>query len=151
MATAVERQPQQLAVNEEETRSERLRAYRQKVEQKLRNRLEQLVCLIEKDFRNVQLDMGPRQHYPLPWQSPNWLAVEKRVMSVQRRGGKRKPPPSEETRDVEPLKKPKLEVAEVVGKKGRGRPRQSLPTEPTKRSPGRPRKQPITAGPVKLT
>lgn len=141
------RKRQQREQDEEAMKNERLRMYRQKVEQKLKARLAQLIVQIGTEFSNIHLNLGKPHQFPLPWKSPDWKAVEQRC---QTKDLKRK---SLEGADVETKRpklenesQPKLEVEEVIVKKNRGRPRQKPPQlevqAPLKRKPGRPIKKP---------
>lgn len=143
--------------DEEASKNERLRIYRQKVEQKLKAKLAQLILQVGDEFQDMQLDLGPCHKFPLPWRSPDWSAVEKRCLETRKRRLLNIKPNTVEVKkpkieekppklQVEVVKKSDLNVEEVAAKKSRGRPRQKPPQleaeVPLKRGPGRPAKYP---------
>jgi hypothetical protein len=120
---STKRRQQQEQENDVAMKNERLRIYRQKVEQKLKAKLAQLIVQIGTEFENLHLKFGPCYKFPLPWRSPNWSEVDKRLA---KRNLKRK---LEEPADESP-KKPRLDECEILeskgdlSKKNRGRPTQ---------------------------
>jgi hypothetical protein len=125
-------------------KNESLRIYREKVEKRIRQKVNALIDRTEQAFQKIHLDLGPSHPFPPPWQSPNWTLVEQRCQQRKRKS-------DPQTEDEQ--KKPKLEPPVVI-KKGRGRPRHKPPVlevQVVKKMPGRPRKHlPAVETPVKV-
>jgi hypothetical protein len=119
-----------------EMKNERLRIYRQRVEQKLRARLDNLVDKIGTEFQNIHLNFDQCYQFTSIWKSPDWKAVEERCKEMlKERKRKMNEPKMEEVQ----LKMPKLEI-QIDAKKPRGRPRQMplpIKIQKVKGRPGR--------------
>jgi hypothetical protein len=121
------------AVKQDEDGKESRRIYRQRVEQRLRARLDKLVAKIGTDFQNIHLNLGHRYRFDSLWKSPDWKAVEQRRKEALKER-KRKVSEFSETKAEEvELKMPKLEC-QVEVKKLRSRP---PPIKVEKCRPGR--------------
>lgn len=70
---------EQLNEREEEEARERLRAYRIGVKRKLNEQLKSVIERVEKQLSNLELNLGPRMHWNLPWYRLNWKDVAQRL------------------------------------------------------------------------
>uniref|UniRef100_F1KQR0 Histone-lysine N-methyltransferase lin-59 n=1 Tax=Ascaris suum TaxID=6253 RepID=F1KQR0_ASCSU len=75
---------EQLNEREEEEARERLRAYRIGVKRKLNEQLKSVIERVEKQLSNLELNLGPRMHWNLPWYRLNWKDVAQRIVERDR-------------------------------------------------------------------
>lgn len=63
----------------EEDSIERLRQFRKKVKQRMNDQLNLIISEVEKKLDGLELCLGPRMHWELPWYRLNWKQVAQRL------------------------------------------------------------------------
>ncbi|KHN77835.1 putative histone-lysine N-methyltransferase lin-59 [Toxocara canis] len=75
-----EEEAERLKRREEEEAKERLRVYRVGVKRKLNEQLKSVIEKVEKQLTNIELSLGPRMHWNMPWYRLNWKDVAERLV-----------------------------------------------------------------------
>lgn len=68
----------------EEDTQERIRAFRLKVKKQMSEQLNGIIDRVEKQFASIELELGPRMHWELPWYRLNWKEVAQRIAERSR-------------------------------------------------------------------
>uniref|UniRef100_A0A158R4Z6 SET domain-containing protein n=1 Tax=Syphacia muris TaxID=451379 RepID=A0A158R4Z6_9BILA len=69
---------------------ERLRCFRQKVKQRMNEQLNEIIKQVAKQFGELELQLGPRMRWDLPWYRLNWKEVAQRYITLAERNQQEK-------------------------------------------------------------